>query len=231
MPQVLKQEKLSVILDAAGQIFARVGYKRAMISEIAEEAGVALGTIYRYAQSKEELFELALRRELGEEPRVLWDRAVGGAGFEPSLFEFVGDRFQREALLPALDDALRVERPRDVRVELEGLIGELYDLIARYHVIIRMLDRSAGNWPELASLYADRVRRPLAERLTEYLRRRCAAGLLRRPPDVEVAARYIIETCATLAMHRRFTPGGDYTDDRTARATAVHMVAGALVPA
>src|SRR5947208_508375 len=44
------------ILAAAQRRFAAFGYRRTGIAEIAREAGVAAGTIYRYFESKEEVF-------------------------------------------------------------------------------------------------------------------------------------------------------------------------------
>jgi len=49
------EERRRRILDAAALVFARRGYHRARTKEIAEAAGVAEGTIYRYFKSKEEL--------------------------------------------------------------------------------------------------------------------------------------------------------------------------------
>jgi len=224
MHQILLQDKFSAILDGAGRVFALVGYRRAMMSDIAGEAGVALGTLYRHAASKEELFELVLRGELGQEPTVLWDRRHGGRGFESSLLDFVRDELVDAGLFPILHRALECEATEAPAAELESVVGELYDEIARHRVLIRMIDRSASDWPELAGLYAANVRQPLVDALTRYLAARCDAGVFRRPPEIATAARYVIETCATFAMHRHFTPGGNYTSDRTARATAMHFV-------
>ena len=43
------------ILDAAAAVFSNKGYHGATISEIAEEADVAAGTIYNYFDSKADL--------------------------------------------------------------------------------------------------------------------------------------------------------------------------------
>jgi AcrR family transcriptional regulator len=51
--KVLRREQ---ILEAAVKVFARRGFGNATVAEIAEEAGVAAGTIYNYFESKEELF-------------------------------------------------------------------------------------------------------------------------------------------------------------------------------
>ena len=44
------------ILVASRQRFASFGYRRTSIAEIARDAGIATGTVYRYFASKEELF-------------------------------------------------------------------------------------------------------------------------------------------------------------------------------
>jgi AcrR family transcriptional regulator len=50
------------VLDAAGEVFARRGYERATINEIAAEAGLSKGSVYWNFASKEDLF-LALLDE------------------------------------------------------------------------------------------------------------------------------------------------------------------------
>src|SRR5437667_12033922 len=60
MPKTAVAEAASAarerILAAAQRRFAAFGYRRTGIAEIAREAGVAAGTIYRYFESKEEVF-------------------------------------------------------------------------------------------------------------------------------------------------------------------------------
>jgi len=48
-------EKRQVILDAAVKTFARTGYHRTRIADIAGEAGVADGTVYIYFTNKEDI--------------------------------------------------------------------------------------------------------------------------------------------------------------------------------
>ncbi|RMF18124.1 MAG: TetR/AcrR family transcriptional regulator [Candidatus Dadabacteria bacterium] len=50
-----KEEKRNRILQAAISVFARKGFFHAKISEIAQEAGVADGTIYLYFKNKDHL--------------------------------------------------------------------------------------------------------------------------------------------------------------------------------
>jgi AcrR family transcriptional regulator len=56
--------KTQRILDAATSRFARFGFKKTSIDEIAKDAGVGKGTVYLVAQSKEDLFYQAVHREL-----------------------------------------------------------------------------------------------------------------------------------------------------------------------
>lgn len=50
------------LLDAAAAQFARYGYRKANISEIAKSTGIAKGTVYRFVPSKAELFILVIQR-------------------------------------------------------------------------------------------------------------------------------------------------------------------------
>ena len=58
--------KKECILMEAARAFARFGFKKTSVDEIAKAAGVAKGTIYLAAVSKEDLFYQALHREVRE---------------------------------------------------------------------------------------------------------------------------------------------------------------------
>lgn len=51
-----KEERRRQILTAAGVVFAKYGYQRATIDQIADAAGVAKGSVYLSFASKEDLF-------------------------------------------------------------------------------------------------------------------------------------------------------------------------------
>ncbi len=53
------------LLAAARRVFARQGFRGTTIADIAEEAGIALGTIYLYFPSKDDVFA-ALNEQLNE---------------------------------------------------------------------------------------------------------------------------------------------------------------------
>ena len=49
-------DKKQVLKQAAYDIFSRKGYKATAISEVAKQAGMAVGSFYNYYASKEEIF-------------------------------------------------------------------------------------------------------------------------------------------------------------------------------
>ncbi len=58
--------KYRAILDAALRVIAENGYHHARVSRIAQEAGVADGTIYLYFKNKEDLLVSLFRERMGE---------------------------------------------------------------------------------------------------------------------------------------------------------------------
>jgi TetR/AcrR family transcriptional regulator, fatty acid metabolism regulator protein len=54
------------ILDAAVRVFARGGYHRSRVGDIASEAGVAHGLLYHYFSSKDEVLETVFRENFGQ---------------------------------------------------------------------------------------------------------------------------------------------------------------------
>lgn len=59
-----REEKRHRILQAAISVFARKGFYHARISEIAQEAGVADGTIYLYFENKDHLLIAVFEEEM-----------------------------------------------------------------------------------------------------------------------------------------------------------------------
>lgn len=70
-----KQDKLARIRNAARALFLEKGFEEATTREIAERAGVAIGTLFLYATDKRDLLLLLFDEELNK----LSDRAVAKA--------------------------------------------------------------------------------------------------------------------------------------------------------
>ncbi len=71
--------KSDAIIEAADRLFARFGFRRTAMDDIAREAGVAKGTLYLYFTSKEALFRALLARNIDLAER-LCDAALARGG-------------------------------------------------------------------------------------------------------------------------------------------------------
>ncbi|HEY1341044.1 MAG TPA: helix-turn-helix domain-containing protein [Bryobacteraceae bacterium] len=103
--QSVSERKRTVILRAARAVFSRQGYAATAVDDIAEEAGIAKGTLYLYFKSKEELYLAALAcdlRELASEAAAEMDRA---ATFREQVRAFLEVRMRYAA---AHEDFLRI---------------------------------------------------------------------------------------------------------------------------
>jgi len=69
--QARSQDTVDVILVATDRVLSRVGLNEATTREIADVAGVSIGTLYRYFPSKDALFLAMLQRRWGEETQAL----------------------------------------------------------------------------------------------------------------------------------------------------------------
>jgi AcrR family transcriptional regulator len=70
-----RERREQLILDVAGQVFARAGYESAPMDEIADRAGVSKPMLYTYFGSKEGLYLAYIERSGGE----LLERLVSAA--------------------------------------------------------------------------------------------------------------------------------------------------------
>ncbi|MGP3927254.1 TetR/AcrR family transcriptional regulator [Streptomyces sp. 8N616] len=77
MPRAVREQQM---LDAAVETFAQRGYRAASMDEIAELAGVSKPLVYLYLNSKEELFNACIRREVDALVKAVRDAVRPGAG-------------------------------------------------------------------------------------------------------------------------------------------------------
>jgi AcrR family transcriptional regulator len=91
-------ERRQQILDAAAAVIIRLGYDKATMSDIAEEAGASRRTVYLYFEGKEELFEALISREYLQYSQTCLEyieadpRGGTVGGFYRALFHAVNSR-------------------------------------------------------------------------------------------------------------------------------------------
>lgn len=217
-------------MTAAVRVFAADGYRSAHMSDVAREAGLSEAAVYRYVDSKEALFVLAIRHALLLEPLPSDGDLPLTA---PSLAEMISQarEFVAEAVpFGTLAAARDVTDPDDPAAELEAITRELFVLEAQTAQAADMIERSARELPELADLLNTGMRRPVIDALAGYLDSRAKTGKLRTTPDTAATARFVLETLTWFARHRLSDPYGAAIPQDVAQETAVDALLHALVP-
>jgi AcrR family transcriptional regulator len=215
------------VAAAALAAFCDGGFRLTQIAHVAERLGVSVGTIYRYVDSKEALFHLAVLEALDEAPETL-DTPLRTAGTAETARRLraavVGDR-----LWTRLEAALAAPSPADVAAEAREIAEQLYASLSRRAPVIRLLDRCAHEIPVLAEIFDGEVRAVLMSDLTRWV---VARGLADESatPGAAVLARGAMEAVAWLAKSRRGDPTAAWMDEDQARAAAVRIFVNALVP-
>lgn len=226
-------ERFPEVIAAAVRVFTHDGYRAARMSDVARAAGLSEAALYRYVESKEGLFVLAIRHAL-----LLEDMPAEGMSEDfplkpPSLAEMIGQAREfvaAEVPFGSLAAALGRSAPDDPAAELEAVMRELFTLETQTREAADMIERSARELPELADLLNTGLRRPVLAALTEYLGSRARSGSLRGTPDTAASARLVLETLTWFARHRHWDPCGAAIPDGLAEDTAVDALLHALVP-
>jgi len=224
-------ERLTRLVDCATRVFIEQGYRRTQMADIAEALGIAKGTLYLYVESKDALFDLVARCADGEHPLPELSALPLATPAPGTTVAFVRDVLAANREIPALRAALQRTRVRDARAELEAIVGELYDVLARHRHGIKLIDRSAVDHPELGALWFEGARGGMREALATYVTTRIRRGLLRPVPDVAITARMILETVVFWAVHRHWDAHPQSMDESLARKSVIQFVVDALVPA
>jgi AcrR family transcriptional regulator len=79
------------LLEAAGRVFARLGYDAASVEDIAFEAGIGKPTLYRYFPGKQALFEAVFSAILEELEGRLDDALTKPGSFPELLARLIGE--------------------------------------------------------------------------------------------------------------------------------------------
>ena len=120
------------IIDAAVKVFADKGFFGARVSEIAEEAGVADGTIYLYFRSKDELLISLFEEKMEDILEALHRMLAEHARPEDKLRCYIVEHLRLVAEQPDLMQVLTVELRQSARFIKEytpKAFGRLLDTV------------------------------------------------------------------------------------------------------
>jgi len=227
--RAIPEDRFEALIGAATAVFVEQGYRRTQVADVAARMGLAKGSVYTYVESKEALFDCVLRHADGPDPIDLPETLPVATPPPGATLEMVRRRLSEGGALPSLVAALSRARVVDVRTELETILGELYDALARHRTAIKLLDRCAPDYPELAKVWYRAGREAALSLLARYLDDRARRGRLRRFEDSVIAARIVLETLVFWAVHRHWDPSPQTVDEDSARRIALAFLVGALV--
>ena len=173
--QTRSQEMVSRILDATAQVLTARGYDGLSTNRVAEQAGVSIGSLYRYFEDKEQLVEQLRRRVNDELLAELTESMIRSSELEPYagtrtvLVTLVEGLERHRGVMRALIDGVPMGSQANRLPEVERQLSQF----ARLGVASRLpgtaarRDRGAalprdGDDPE--RLPADRARTPAGPR-------------------------------------------------------------------
>jgi AcrR family transcriptional regulator len=210
-------------------MFTEKGYRRALMTDVGARLELSHALLYRYVESKEALFELALRYAMDPDAVSTLETPLPTPPPGRTLAVVKGWAKKR-ASFPVLGAALGASVPGDVADELGAIIDELYLFFEHNRRVLALIERSAPDIPELYRFYFLQRRRALLAQLAEYLARRMASGDLRSVSDVGVAARFLVESVVWFAWHRKDDPDSAMIGDEPARQVVKVLLLAAFVP-
>jgi AcrR family transcriptional regulator len=225
----IPEERFTELVRAGTSVFISLGYHRCQMADVAAAMGLAKGTLYVYVESKTALFELCARYCDTPPPIPKPEHLPYPTPVPGGLRDMLAERYTRESGIPALVAALGRPRVRDVRAELSEILGEIFDAMHRNRFGLELMDACGAEHPDLPSAFRRQVREELQEQLARYLELRGRSRQLRAPADPFLAARVVIETLTTWAVHIHWDPIPQSFDPKRARDTVIEFVLAGLL--
>lgn len=110
-----REDKRRRIIDAAVEVFAEKGFFGAKVSEVAEAAGVADGTIYLYFKSKDEILISLFEEKMDEIMSRLAELLATMEDPEAKMRRYIAAHLELVAAQPHLMQVLTVELRQSAR--------------------------------------------------------------------------------------------------------------------
>ena len=171
MPRVTPSDRLAKLLDAAAGAFVEHGFQRTQMDDIAERLGVSKGTIYRAVDSKEALFAAVI--EWGDQPDDASSTGLTGATDLAAVASAVTAELAAAVasleLVTIVATRRRLRTPGAFGDEVERITVELHRLMRSRRTAVMVLDRCAGEIPELGAVWFGEGRYTLVDLWADYL--------------------------------------------------------------
>ncbi len=223
--------RFSELTESATRLFIANGYRLTQMADVAQLLGVAKGTLYGYVESKEALFDACIRHADGHiKPPAATELPLRLASTRATV-TYIQQRLAGEAGKMKLSLLLTdVSKKTSVHTELAVIVSDLYERIAVNRRALKLIDRCAHEYPDLASVWFGQGRIAQHTLLETWITTRISQKRLRPITSPAIAARIMLETITFWAMHRHFDPAPQPVDDLVARETIIALLAHGLLP-
>jgi len=206
-PDLKMSEKEKKILDAAIAVISEKGFSAASTSEIARQAGVAEGTIFRYFKTKKDILR-GILIHLGNviaEPLVIY-------GLKKILFQ---------------------DGREDLRAGIKLVLKDRMAIIDALFPMLRIVITEAMYHEDIRQILYDKIISRAVEVFEEYHREMVEKGLMKREIDAVVAGRSILANLVLFFVYRNlFGPMIELDDyDRELDQVIDAIMYGIAVPA
>ena len=228
MPRTTPADRYTKLLDAAAAAFVEHGFHRTQMDDVASRLGVSKGTIYRAVDSKESLFAAVIA--FADSPDRITATGIDSLGniaaIGAALAAQLGDAAARLELARIVAASTQLRDDDGFGDEIERVTIGLYRMMRGRRTAIMVLDRCAGEFPDLAAVWYGDGRYALVDLWESYLELRAihvTSGI-----DRAVLARTIVEVLATWAVKMPWDPAPrPYSDDMaSACAEMVRLLVG-----
>ena len=102
----------ATILRAAAELFAANGYQRTTVGDVADAAGVSLGTVYQYFRDRSDIVAALVHHGVGgllQDADQAWRADEGAAGLERVLGRFVASYVNAGAVARVWEEVSHVD--------------------------------------------------------------------------------------------------------------------------
>ncbi len=190
--QVVSDFRRAEIVIAARSVFARKGFARGIIDEIAKEAGVAKGTVYLYFRSKKEIYRAVLDVDMEFLTRASLERIDAATSIREKVKAFALVRLENS------------DAKREFFKIMDTDFGSLpftriqyRDWLTQPVFRLAVAIESASSQREIRSVPAERTAWAISDMIRGIIQRRLLAGT-DTPPTEE--AEFLVDfVCAALS--------------------------------
>ncbi|WP_160676947.1 TetR/AcrR family transcriptional regulator [Clostridium sp. C8-1-8] len=176
---MVRENKEELILESAIKIFSEKGFSAATTSEIAKEAGVAEGTIFRYFKTKKDLLRGVMKR----------------------LIEVLGEAFISSRIKKILKDY----ESKDPKDTLKAIARDRLNVIDENWNLIKIVFTELQYHEDLRNLFIESMALRGKVLLEDFVKSGISKGIF-RDINPTIAARGIVGTLGIYIIQRQLLP-------------------------